>query len=407
MTTVPARGRFSFAGLAFALGVLILGTNLPSPLYSVYAQRFGFSPLTITLIVSVYVVTLVPALLVCGSLADSAGPRFVLLPALVIAVAGAVVFATAGSTVWLFVARALQGVAVGAASGPLVAALVATEPTGNHGRASFVGSLVTTVGAGAGPVFAGALAQYAPAPLVLSFVVEIVLLLVAFRAVLTLPARARSGTRLHLRRPRIPAGTRGSFAVAAAVSFLSWAVAYIVLALVPSYVESGLRTHNLLLGGASSGMLLLCAALAQVVFGRRRFPAMPAGLVLLIAGLAGIVVAGMLSSIPLLLVTVAVTGIGQGLGFLGALRRVNALAPAETHASVASAFYVVTYLGGGGPVIVVGLLAIPLGLVLAVQSAALAVAAVCLVTLVVLLRHDRARHPERPRRMPPVPSGEP
>jgi sugar phosphate permease len=154
-------------------------------------------------------------------------------------------------------------------------------------------------------------------------------------------------------------------------------------------------------------MLLLCAALAQVVFGRRRFPAMPAGLVLLIAGLAGIVVAGMLSSIPLLLVTVAVTGIGQGLGFLGALRRVNALAPAETHASVASAFYVVTYLGGGGPVIVVGLLAIPLGLVLAVQSAALAVAAVCLVTLVVLLRHDRARHPERPRRMPPVPSGEP
>jgi sugar phosphate permease len=389
MTTTMVRGRLSFTGLAFALGVLVLGTNLPSPLYSVYAQRFGFSPLTITLIVSVYVATLVPALLVCGSLADTVVTRRVLLPALVLAAVGAVLFATAEGTGWLFVARAMQGLAVGAATGPLTAALVSAEPAGNRRRASLVGSLMTTAGAGLGPVAAGALAQYAPAPLVLCFLVEIVLLAVAFFAALALPAHGGTEARVRVRRPRIPAGIRGPFALAGAVSFLSWGVAYIVLALVPSYVEHALHSGNLLLGGASAGLLLLCAALVQVAFARRQaHRAMPAGLVLLIVGLAGLVVAGLLSSVPLLLVTVALAGAGQGLGFMGALRRVNEIAPPATHASVASAFWVVTYLGGGGPVIVVGFLAIPLGLVPAVQCAAVAVAVACVVTLLAVLRHD-------------------
>lgn len=396
MTTIAVRGRLRFNGLAYALGVLILGTNMPSPLYSSYARLFGFSPLTITLIVSVYIVTLVPTLLVSGSIADVAGPRFVLLPAVVAAVAGAVLFACARDTAWLFVARAMQGVAVGAASGPLTAALVATEPTANRSRASLVGSLATTVGAGAGPVVAGALAQSAPWPLTLCFTIEVVLLLSMLAAVLNLPAGQRSGVRPRVRRPRIPIETRAQFAFAASVSFLSWAVAYIVLALVPSYVEAALHSTSLLLGGTSAGALLLCAAAGQVAFGTwGALRAMATGLVLLILGLAGLVVAGLIASIPLLLVTLAVTGVGQGLGFLGALRRVNEIAPAATHASVASAFYVVTYLGGGGPVVIVGILAMPLGLVAAVQAAAIAMAATCLVTLAALMRHSRS-----------VPSGE-
>lgn len=55
---------------------------------------------------------------------------------------------------------------------------------------------------------------------------------------------------------------------------------------------------------------------------------------------------------------------------------------------MASAFYVVTYLGGGGPVIVVGLLAIPLGLVPAVQLAAGVLALACLAVLVAVRRSE-------------------
>lgn len=384
-TAAVARGRLRFLGLAFALGVLILGTNLPSPLYAVYAQRFGFSPLTITLLVSVYVAVLVPALLAFGSLADSTGPRPVLVPAIVAAVAGAVIFAVADGTGALFAARAVQGLAVGAASGPLTAALVATEPHDDRARASLVGSLMTTVGAGLGPVVGGGLAQYAPAPTVLCYVIEIGLLVIALGFVVTVRGGAAGPARP--RRPRIPAGIRGAFALAAAVSFLAWAVAYIVLGLVPSYVEGALHSDNLLLGGGAAGMLLLCAAIAQLAAARQGPEwTIPTGLLLLVLGLAGLVAAGLLGSVALLLGTVAVTGAGQGLAFLGALRRVNDLAPADERAGVASAFYVVTYLGGGGPVIVVGLLAGPLGLVPAVQLAAGVLALACVVTFWVAKR---------------------
>jgi MFS family permease len=379
------RGRLRFTGLAFALGVLILGTNLPSPLYAVYGHRFGFSPLTITMLVSVYVAVLVPALLMCGSLADSAGLRRVVVPAILAAALGAVLFAAADGTGWLFAARSVQGLAVGAASGPLTAALVATEPAGNQARASLLASLMTTCGAGLGPVLAGGLAQYAPAPLVSCYLLELGLLAVALGVVATLRGGGRGRARMRL--PRIPAEIRTPFAVAGAVSFLAWAVAYIVLGLVPSYVEGAVHSGNLLLGGGAAGMLLLCAAVAQVAFARwAPERTMPAGLVLLVLGLVGLVAAGLLSSVPLLLSTVAVTGIGQGLAFMGALRRVNDLAPPSERAGVASAFYVVTYLGGGGPVIVVGLLAIPLGLVPAVQLAAGVLALACLAALVAVRR---------------------
>lgn len=385
LPAAPGRGLL-FAGLAYSLGVLIVGTNLPAPLYAVYRQQFHFSPLTITLIVSAYVGVLVPTLLLCGSLADAVGLRAVLVPAVVAAAAGALVFATAAGTGQLFAARIVQGLAVGAASGPLTAALVRTEPAGNRARASLLGAFTTTAGAGIGPVLSGVLAQYAPAPLALCFVIEIGLLVPALAAVAALGPPERRAARWRPLRVHVPAAVRGRFAIAGAVSFLAWAVVYIVLALVPSYVIASMHSRNLLLGGVAAGLLLLCAAVTQPLCRDwRPERAQSTGLLLLMLGLAGLIAAGELASIGLLLATLAVTGVGQGLAFMGALRRVNEIAPAGSHAAVASAFYVVTYLGGGGPVVLVGLAATRIGLVMAVQVAAVALAACCLGTLVALM----------------------
>ncbi len=134
----------------FALFVLIVGTNLPSPLYAGYAQRVGFSPVVLTLTFATYAGALVPALLLAGSAADTWGYRRVLLPGLAAALAGTLVFACADTTGWLFLARALQGAAVGVSSGALTAALVRAEPTGNTHRGSLVTSLATTVAAALG-----------------------------------------------------------------------------------------------------------------------------------------------------------------------------------------------------------------------------------------------------------------
>ena len=167
-------GRIRYAaGLGYALTVLLTGTNLATPLYAIYEHVFGLSPLDVTLLVAVYAAAVVVALLICGPLSDTAGYRPVLVAGLVAAACGSALLAAATGPGWLFAGRAVQGLAVGTCSGALTAGLVLTEPRGRRARASFLAATATTAACGFGPVLAGALAQYAPAPRTLSYLVEI------------------------------------------------------------------------------------------------------------------------------------------------------------------------------------------------------------------------------------------
>ncbi|WP_131741783.1 MFS transporter [Actinomadura roseirufa] len=396
-----APGRWRFWATAYALLVLLAGTNLPTPLYRGYAREFGFSPLVTTLIFAAYVAVLIPSLLVAGPLSDAAGRRRVLLPAVAVAALGALVFALASGTAWLFAARVLQGLALGAASGPLTAALAELEPGGDRRRAALVSTVASVGGLGLGPVLAGALAEYAPAPRVLPFVVEIALLVPAAAAIAALPP-APPGGRWRPRRPGVPAPVRAVFATSGTASFLAFAVIGLFLTLVPAYVSTLSGSGNLLLGGAAVALMLLCSALAQLAgYGREARALELAGLSLLAAGLALLALAGGIGSLPLLLAAAVIGGIGQGLAFLGGLTAVSRAAPAGRHAEVLSGFYVVIYLGVGLPVVGVGLLALSAGLLTAVQWFAAVTAALCAVVLIVFARGGRGAVPvseDRPRK---------
>src|ERR671939_1975901 len=104
--------------------VLMAGANLATPLYAVYAGRFGFSSLVLTAIFATYAVVLVPALILFGRLSDRFGRRPVMLAGLAVACGGLVLFLAAQNVGWLFAARALQGLAVGTISSAATAALV-------------------------------------------------------------------------------------------------------------------------------------------------------------------------------------------------------------------------------------------------------------------------------------------
>ncbi|MEU6040512.1 MFS transporter [Actinomadura sp. NPDC047616] len=373
--------------------ILLTGTNLPTPLYRGYEAEYGFSPLMVTLIFAAYVAVLIPSLLVAGTLSDAVGRRSVLLPAVALAALGSLVFALAAGTEWLFAARILQGLALGAASGPLTAALTELEPSGNRRKAALVSTVASVGGLGLGPVLAGVLAQYAPAPHVLPFVVEIVLLAPALATVITLPS-TRSRTRWRPRRPEIPADMRAVFATSGTASFLAFAVIGLFLTLVPTYVATLSGSTNLLLGGAAVALMLLCSALAQLLgYGRPARALEMVGLPLLATGLVLLALAGAFSSLILLLAATVIAGTGQGLAFLGGLTAVNQAAPADRHADVLSSFYVIIYLGVGLPVIGVGFLATVAGLLAAVQYFAGFAALLCLVMLLVLARARRSISP--------------
>ena len=388
---MPAlRAPWRFWAVAYALLILLTGTNLPTPLYRGYEASFGFSPLVVTLIFAAYVAALIPSLLVAGPLSDAVGRRRVLLPALAVAALGSLCFAVAEGTAWLFAARALQGIAVGAASGALTAALTELHPAGDRRKAALV-STVTSMGAlGLGPVLAGLIAQYGPGPRVLPFVLEIVLLAPTAAAIATLPA-ARPAARWQPRRPQIPAQVRPIFATSGLACFLAFAVIGLFLTLIPTYVVSLSGSTNLLLAGAAVALVLACSVLAQLAGSRRPARHLEGGgLALLAAGLLLLAAAGAISSLALLLIAAAAAGTGQGLVFLGGLAAVNQAAPEGRRADVLSSFYVVIYLGVGLPVIGVGVLASTIGLLRAVQYFAAAAALLCLVTLILLTRPRRA-----------------
>src|SRR6476619_2994417 len=92
----PLAGRLP-AGAAFALQVAVVvfflaASAAPTPLYALYQARWGFSPITTTVVFGIYAVAVLAALLTVGSLSDHVGRRPVLLAALAGQSAAMVVF---------------------------------------------------------------------------------------------------------------------------------------------------------------------------------------------------------------------------------------------------------------------------------------------------------------------------
>jgi len=378
-----------FRNCAFALFVLIVGTNLPSPLYPVYAHAYGFSPLVLTLIFATYAGVLVPSLLLAGSAADAWGYRRVLAPGLAIAIGGSLLFAYAESTGWLFLARAMQGLAVGMSSGALTAALARTEPRGSTRRASLAASLATTAGGGFGPLVAGACAAWLPAPTRLCYLIETGVLIVAAAGLLGLPVElGRTGKPWRVSLPRVPSAARTPFVLACATACTGWAVTAVFLSMVPSYLRSLTGEQNLFLAGFAAGLVLLVAAAVQplaIHLGART--QQRSGLLALAAGTAVLLIAGPTRLLALVIAAAVLAGAGQGLAFMGAVRAANQAAPPESRAAVVSTLYMASYVGVGVPAIGVGLLA-----TLTTTTTAVAVFAVVamLIALAVAALHTRS-----------------
>ena len=89
---------------------------------------------------------------------------------------------------------------------------------------------------------------------------------------------------------------------------------------------------------------------------------------------------------PLLVAGGVVAGLGQGLSFRAGLAAVNARAPADRRAEVASSFFVVAYVALAIPVIGEGVLARLAGLRAAGLAFAAAVALLAAVVLALLVR---------------------
>ncbi len=380
-----ARWPFLLVGVSWF--VLMASSNLATPLYAVYERRFGFSSAVLTLVFATYALVLAPSLLVFGQLSDRLGRRRVIATGLATATAGLVLFAVAGGTIWLFAARAVQGLAVGMISGAASAALVELDPGSFPHRdpAALVAALAQAGGSASGPLVAGALVEWAPAPLVLSFALTAALTGAGAVAVLRIPEPTRvAAGRWGIQRPSVPQPIRALFARVSVTSAALWAVPALFLSVVPSYAADLLDTNNLALLGAISALILATSCAAQLASPRRasRQHVQAAGLVLVAAGLVALVAAFPLHSLPVVLAAAILAGAGHGIAFLGAQSELNSAAPPEHRGAVTAAFYTCTYLGVACSVIGVGLLTLSISLASAVTVFAAVIGGVSVCTAV-------------------------
>jgi MFS family permease len=372
-----------FLVAAVALFVLLTDGNLATPLYAVYREKFGFSATELTLIFATYTIVLIPSLLLFGQLSDRLGRRPVLVGGLLSAAVGLALLALARDTVWLFVARAVQGASLGAVVGTAAAALVELHPGGDYSRAALATVLAQSGGSAAGPLVAGALAQWAPAPLHLSYIVSIGATLIAALLVAAIHEPHQASGEWRLQRPSVPSSERARFARASLTGASVWAVGSLYLSVIPSYASKLLHTHDLALLGAISALMLAAACPVQVLGIRGLLSpraAQPAGLVVLVAGLAALVLAFPARSLALVLLAALLAGLGLGLGYFGSQAEINQLAPPERRGEVTAAFITCLYTGVSITVISVGVVSDQLSLRTAVTGASIVIATVALVT---------------------------
>ncbi len=339
-----------------------------------------------------YAVGVTIGLVLFGHWSDQVGRRPMLLAGLTFSALSAVVYLLPGALAWLFVGRVLSGLSAGIFTGTATATIVDLAPPGGGERPSLVAAAVNMGGLGSGPLIAGILVQYAPAPTRWCFIVALLLIALGVLAVTGIrePVVRRDVLALRPRALHVPAEIRAIFTRAAIAGFAGFAVLGLFTAVSPAFLGQVLGHHNVALVGVVVILLFAASVAGQLLvtsIGLAR--SLPLGCAGLIAGM--IVIGGALAahSLPLLVIGALVAGFGQGLSFRAGLGSIAAASPAEQRGEITSTYFVALYIGISVPVIGVGALATATDLVTAgvVFSALVAVLAA---TALVLLRRRPA-----------------
>ncbi|MFF4091910.1 MFS transporter [Streptomyces nigra] len=351
------------AAVVFAVGMA--GTTLPTPLYGLYREEIGFSQFLITVIFAVYAVGVIVALLLAGNFSDVLGRRPIIFTALVLSVLSALCFLFEDGLPLLFVGRVFSGFAAGLLSGAATAAVTELARPDERARAAFAATAANMGGLGCGPLLAGILAEYAPHPLRLPFLVHIGMLAVAMVLVAALPESVHRPVPRPPLRPEgmvVPPQTRSVFVPAGLASFAGFSVLGLFTAVAPSFAAQYLGVDSLAVAGAIVLTVFLASTAGQLMGRTGPGRALPLGCAILIAGCVLIGTSLLAESLGVLIAGAAVAGIGQGMSFRASVAGVARAAPDEQRGATISALFVAAYVGISLPVVGIGALSVPLGL---------------------------------------------
>ncbi|MDQ1573636.1 MAG: hypothetical protein QOH44_1195 [Actinomycetota bacterium] len=364
-----AHGRgFWFVTIAFFI-LMAFGTA-PTALWPLFEAHDGFGTTVVTIAFAAMVVGAAASFLVFGHLSDRHGRRRLIIPALLVGIAGVIIISVWQALPGLLVGRFVNGIGVGLMASTATAYLsdlyyAAHPERRGSARPALIATAANLGGLAMGPVVAGLLAQFAPAPLVVPFALLGAGMLVF--AILTgiSPETVDREQRSAERTARIAFEPRQGriFIIGAASGLIAFAVFGLFSAVGAIITGQVLGLHAPLMAAASPFAVFAASAISQLALGSRplRF-VIALGAILLAVGLALTSVTLFMPTLWMFLVAAVLAGAGGGLLFKAGLTISVTSAVQRSRAGVLALFFATVYLGMGIPAVLFSFLVAAIGL---------------------------------------------
>jgi MFS family permease len=379
-----SRRDLHFWFITFSLFVIMLGTNVPIPLFSLYQQQLDLSPGMVTFIFGIYALTIIPTSLVAGQLSDRVGRKKILILGLVMSLIGTACFGFAEGFFTILLSRFFQGISVGLFNGVAVATMIETHPSHDKTFCAFVSSIAMSVGNALGPIFAGVVAESFMHSTRMPYFIHFFLLVPCLIGLVTIneTMKEKNPGKLHI--PSIPIEIRSSFYLASFTSILVWAVIGLFLTVLPTYLFTFTGTKSIIVSGLIVFLALGSSTIAQLFLRKlslSTFSITLIGIISALLCLTGLALLNWVPSLPILIICTILAGFGHGPAFVGSLSLINEIAPDKVRGNVISLFYAMSYLGVSGPLLGLGWSAQWIGLFPAVNLF-LSIIAILLVVII-------------------------
>ncbi len=342
-----------------AFVVALAFATVPTPLYRLYQDADPFPTWMLTVIFSAYAVGVLGALYLGGHVSDWRGRRRIALGAIAAEILAAVIFLLATGVAELIVARVVTGVGVGLLTPTVTAWLAELRASAKPGETPVVASTAATAGTslgfGLGSLVSGLVAARAGAPLVAPYGVFLVALVVVAVVLALVPETGRRSRQRWAPQVLALPAAPGLFAAACAGAIAAFTMFGTVTALVPTILASVMDVGGLVATGATPFALFGVAALTQVLTAQvARRTQLRWVMVASAAGLAVLAASVLLTSVPLLVVALAMTGAGTGMLFRASVVTVSTIAAPGQRGAVLALFFLIAYLGLALPVVLIG-----------------------------------------------------
>lgn len=390
-----------YAWVSFAMIVGVMGTALISPLYALYKEAWQLQTSDISLIYVVYMGGALFGLLFLGRLPDRVGFRPLMLGGLALTLAGTAISMIAWDMASLNVGRFIVGVASSMLTTSSTVGMARLSRRGSLQHVAMMTGFLMAFGFGLGPLVGGIIGQWAPAPLVSTYVPTLLLgllaLTVLFRLKLPDSAKASAGARLSWR-DVVPTLTwpepeiSRAFLLTCCLPFLAFGAFGLYASMAPLFLDRLLPWSGPVVSGTAIALILFSSAAVQVMSARLPTHWCGAGGLLSLAASNAILMANLLiGSAVLFALGVLLTAMGHGMAMLAGMSMINRLSTSGNRSGLLATYLVAGYIGSMAPMMTMGWVADHWGMAAAICTFGVMVIVLGVPVAALFQRHPRMR----------------